>query len=68
MGDLIEATLPDGESVRRSAAEWLDGLEPDAAPAEILGPILVELRRRIPDDVAGRRRAMSIRVRSGNTT
>jgi excinuclease ABC subunit A len=28
-------------------AEWLDGLEPDAAPAEILGPILIELRRRV---------------------
>lgn len=27
-GDLIEATLPDGKSVRRSAAEWLDGLPP----------------------------------------
>ena len=28
-------------------AEWLDGLGPDDAPVEILGPILVELRRRV---------------------
>jgi excinuclease ABC subunit A len=28
-------------------AEWLDGLGPNDAPAEILAPILVELRRRV---------------------